>query len=42
MSKPDLKKAPAVEFMVPKRVFLKQHAESDRTDSLLVKLADFE
>ncbi|KAJ4396824.1 Maturation and nuclear export of 40S ribosomal subunits interacting protein [Gnomoniopsis smithogilvyi] len=37
----NVKKAPVVEFGIPKRVFLPQDAESGTEDSLLVKLWDF-
>lgn len=37
----NVKKAPVVEFSIPKRVFLPQDAESVTEDSLLVKLWEF-
>ncbi|KAJ4410294.1 Maturation and nuclear export of 40S ribosomal subunits interacting protein [Gnomoniopsis sp. IMI 355080] len=37
----NVKKAPVVEFSIPKRVFLPQDAESVAEDSLLVKLWEF-
>ena len=40
MSK-DVKKAPVVEFQIPKRIFLPQDEGSAVPDSLLVKLWDF-
>ncbi|SPN96849.1 probable NOC4 nucleolar protein, forms a complex with Nop14p that mediates maturation and nuclear export of 40S ribosomal subunits [Cephalotrichum gorgonifer] len=40
MSK-EVKKAPVVEFQIPKRIFLPQEEGSEVTDSLLVKLWDF-
>jgi U3 small nucleolar RNA-associated protein 19 len=40
MSK-DVRKAPAVEFHIPKRVFLPQDEDSEVPDSLVVKLWDF-
>jgi len=40
MSK-EVKKAPAVEFHIPKRVFLAQDEGTDAPDSLVVKLWDF-
>lgn len=40
MSK-DVKKAPVVEFQIPKRIFLQQEEGSGVQDSLLVKLWDF-
>lgn len=40
MSK-DVKKAPVVEYQIPKRIFLPQDADSGVADSLLVRLWDF-
>jgi U3 small nucleolar RNA-associated protein 19 len=37
----DVKKAPVVEYDIPKKIFMKQEAESAIEDSLLVKLWDF-
>ncbi|KJZ73620.1 hypothetical protein HIM_06953 [Hirsutella minnesotensis 3608] len=37
----EVKKAPVVEFHIPKRIFLPQDAPSETPDSLLVKLWDF-
>jgi U3 small nucleolar RNA-associated protein 19 len=37
----EVKKAPVVEFHIPKRVFLPQDAENGVSDSLLVKLWGF-
>lgn len=37
----DIKKAPVVEFQIPKRVFLPQDEPAANPDSLLVKLWDF-
>jgi U3 small nucleolar RNA-associated protein 19 len=37
----EVKKAPVVEFHIPKRVFLPQDAENGVPDSLLVKLWGF-
>lgn len=37
----DVKKIPVVEYEIPKRVYLRQDAESGVEDSLLVKLWDF-
>ncbi|KAL3418648.1 hypothetical protein PVAG01_10364 [Phlyctema vagabunda] len=37
----DLKKAPVVEFEIPKKIFMKQDVESAVEDSLLVKLWEF-
>ncbi|KAJ4861144.1 CBF/Mak21 family domain-containing protein [Trichoderma breve] len=37
----DIKKAPVVEFQIPKRVFLPQDEPATNPDSLLVKLWDF-
>ena len=36
-----VKKAPVVEFHIPKRVFLPQDAPAETPDSLVVKLWDF-
>ncbi|EGX93988.1 nucleolar complex protein 4 [Cordyceps militaris CM01] len=38
----EVKKAPVVEFHIPKKIFLPQEQESGVPDSLLVKLWDFE
>lgn len=38
----NVKKAPVVEFHIPKRVFLPQDLPAATPDSLLVKLWDFE
>lgn len=38
----NVKKAPVVEFHIPKRVFLPQEPASETPDTLLVKLWDFE
>lgn len=40
MSK-EVKKAPVVEFQIPKRIFLPQDEGSTASDSLIVKLWDF-
>ncbi|KAK0730803.1 CBF/Mak21 family-domain-containing protein [Lasiosphaeris hirsuta] len=40
MSK-DVKKAPVVEFMIPKRIFTKVDSAAEESDSLLVSLWDF-
>lgn len=37
----DVKKAPVVEFDIPKRIFLTQEADSLQPDSLLVQMWDF-
>lgn len=37
----DVKKAPVVEFHIPKRIFMPQDAPAATADSLLVKLWDF-
>lgn len=37
----DLKKAPVVEYEIPKKIFLKQESDSSQPDNLLVKLWDF-
>ncbi|KAL7819621.1 CBF domain-containing protein [Trichoderma gracile] len=37
----DIKKAPVVEFQIPKRIFLPQDEPASNPDSLLVKLWDF-
>jgi U3 small nucleolar RNA-associated protein 19 len=37
----EVKKAPVVEYEVPKKIFMKQGADSGVEDSLLVKLWDF-
>ena len=37
----DIKKAPEVEYEIPKRIFLKHEVGSGKEDSLLVKLWDF-
>jgi U3 small nucleolar RNA-associated protein 19 len=37
----EVKKAPVVEYEIPKRIFTKQEAGSGIEDSLLVKLWDF-
>ena len=37
----DLKKAPVIEYEIPKKVFMKQDSDSSQQDSLLVKLWDF-
>ena len=37
----DVKKAPVVEFDIPKRIFLMQDADSLQQDSLLVQMWDF-
>ena len=37
----EVRKAPVVEFEIPKHIFMKQEAESGAQDSLLVKLWDF-
>lgn len=37
----EVKKAPVVEFEIPKRIFMKQDAEAGIEDSLLVKLWNF-
>jgi U3 small nucleolar RNA-associated protein 19 len=38
----DVKKAPVVEFQIPKRIFLPNAVDSGVEDSLLVKLCDFQ
>lgn len=38
----EVKKAPVVEFQIPKRVFLPNDAEAGIEDSLAVKLIDFQ
>ena len=35
------KKAPEIEYQIPKRIFLKQETESKEEDSLLMKIWDF-
>lgn len=37
----DVKKAPVVEYEIPKKIFMKQEAESGMEDNLLVKMWDF-
>jgi len=37
----EVKKAPVIEFEIPKKIFLKHDAVSSVEDSLLVKLWDF-
>jgi U3 small nucleolar RNA-associated protein 19 len=37
----EVKKTPAVEYEIPKKIFMKQEAGSVVEDSLLVKLWDF-
>jgi U3 small nucleolar RNA-associated protein 19 len=37
----DIKKAPVVEFEIPKKIFTKYDVESGIEDSLVVKLWDF-
>ncbi|KAG5993585.1 hypothetical protein E4U43_003463 [Claviceps pusilla] len=37
----DVKKAPVIEFQIPKRIFLPQDDPTSAPDSLLVKLWDF-
>lgn len=37
----DIKKAPVIEYEIPKKIFTKHEAESGLEDSLLVKLWDF-
>lgn len=37
----DVKKAPVIEYEIPRRVFLKQDVGSGVDDSLLVKLWEF-
>jgi U3 small nucleolar RNA-associated protein 19 len=37
----EVKKAPVVEYEIPKRIFMKQDAGSGVEDSLLVKLWNF-
>lgn len=38
----DVKKAPEVEYAIPKRIFIKQDENSNIQDNLLLKLWDFE
>ena len=38
----DVKKAPVVEFEIPKKIFTKHDAESGVEDSLVVKLGDLQ
>lgn len=40
MSK-EVKKAPVVEYMIPKRIFSRADSGSEESDSLLVDLWDF-
>jgi len=37
----EVKKAPVVEYEIPRKIFMKQEAGSSVQDSLLVKLWDF-
>jgi U3 small nucleolar RNA-associated protein 19 len=37
----DVKKAPVVEYMIPRRIFSKAETGSDEKDNLLVSLWDF-
>lgn len=37
----DVKKAPVVEYVIPKRIYLKQDVGAEADDSLLVKLWEF-
>jgi U3 small nucleolar RNA-associated protein 19 len=37
----EIKKAPVVEYEIPKRIFKKYEPESGMEDSLLVKIIDF-
>jgi U3 small nucleolar RNA-associated protein 19 len=37
----NVKKAPVVEFMIPKRIFTKAEPGTEEKDSLLVSLWDF-
>lgn len=37
----EIKKAPVVEFQIPKRILLPQDPDSEQPNSLLVKLWDF-
>jgi len=37
----NIRKAPVVEFMIPKRIFAKAQPEEEQKDSLLVNLWDF-
>lgn len=37
----EVKKAPVVEFMIPKRIFTKAGPSAEEKDSLLVSLWDF-
>jgi U3 small nucleolar RNA-associated protein 19 len=38
----EVKKTPAVEFEIPKKIFTRHEAESGFEDSLVVKLVDFQ
>ncbi|KAL6720693.1 Maturation and nuclear export of 40S ribosomal subunits interacting protein [Lecanora helva] len=38
----DVKKPPEIEYEIPKRIFLKHDAESEKVDSMLVKLWNFD
>lgn len=37
----DVKKTPVVEYVIPKRIYMKQDAGAEVDDSLLVKLWEF-
>jgi U3 small nucleolar RNA-associated protein 19 len=37
----EMKKAPAIEFEIPKKIFTKHDAESGAKDNLVMRLVDF-